>query len=128
MTDISPSVAKANQFEERAADPPAGMGLTSVILGSVGALLFFLPILGIPLGAAGLAFGIAGLLMAILGRWTSLRWSVAGIAVSAIALGIGVLIALAPGAFCRIRRGLQFNKTPPLGSTCRLRRVRKRER
>ncbi len=113
MTDISPSVAKANQFEERAADPPAGMGLTSVILGSVGALLFFLPILGIPLGAAGLAFGIAGLLMAILGRWTSLRWSVAGIAVSAIALGIGVLIALAPGGFLPNPKGPPIQQNAP---------------
>ena len=59
-----------------------GMGLTSVILGSVGALLFFLPVLGIPLGAVGLVFGIVGLLLAILGGWTSLRWSVAGIVVS----------------------------------------------
>ena len=88
MTNISPSAARKNQFDERAADPPTGMGLTAVILGSVGALLFFLPVLGIPLGAAGLAFGIAGLLMAILGRWTSLRWSVAGIVVSALALGV----------------------------------------
>ena len=76
--------------------PPVGVGLASVILGSVGGLLFFLPILSIPLGAVGLAFGIVGLVMAIFGRWTSLRWSVVGILVSGLALGIGVAIALAP--------------------------------
>ena len=77
-------------------EPPLGMGLASVILGSVGALLFFLPVLGIPLGAVGLVFGIVGLLMAILGGWTSLRWSVAGIVVSGLALGTGIAISLAP--------------------------------
>ena len=88
--------------------PPVGMGLTSVILGSVGALLFFLPILSIPLGAVGLAFGILGFLMAILGRWTSLRWSVVGIVVSGLALGIGVAIALAPYGY------LQNPPPPPV--------------
>jgi hypothetical protein len=82
--------------------PPAGIGLTSVILGSVGGLLFFLPILGIPLGALGLAFGVAGLLAALLGRWTSLRWSVVGIVVSGLALGIGVAIAVAPAGYLRV--------------------------
>ncbi|MGO8749296.1 MAG: hypothetical protein ACLQNE_25325 [Thermoguttaceae bacterium] len=79
-----------------------------MILGSVGALLFFLPILSIPLGAVGLAFGILGFLMAILGRWTSLRWSVVGIVVSGLALGIGVAIALAPYGY------LQNPPPPPV--------------
>jgi membrane associated rhomboid family serine protease len=86
-------------------DPPLGMGLTSVILGSVGSLLFFLPVLGIPLGAVGLAFGVVGILAAIVGRWTSLRWSVAGIVVSAMALGIGVAIAMAPAGFLPSPKG-----------------------
>jgi hypothetical protein len=72
------------------------MGLTAAILGSVEVLLFFLPILGIPLGAVGLAFGIIGFLIGIFGRWTSLRWSDVGIVVSGLALGIGIAIALAP--------------------------------
>ena len=74
------------------------MGLTSVILGSVGTLLFFLPVLGIPLAAAGLALGFVGLVMAVFG-WTSLRWCVVGIVISVIALGIGVVIGLSPGGF-----------------------------
>ena len=102
MATISPS-----------SDPPVGMGLTSVILGSVGALLFFLPVLGIPLGAVGLAFGIVGLLMAILGGWTSLRWSVAGIVVSGLALGIGIAIALAPAGFLPNPKGPPAEQSMP---------------
>jgi hypothetical protein len=83
----------------QSSDPPVGMGLTSVILGSVGTLLFFLPVLGIPLGAVGLVFGTAGLLAAMLGGWTSLRWSVVGIVVSGLAIGIGIAISLAPAGF-----------------------------
>jgi len=73
-----------------------GMGLMSVVLGSVGLLLFFLPVLCIPLAAAGLAFGVVGFLMAIFGGWSSLRWSVAGIVVCGISLGIGIVIAITP--------------------------------
>ena len=44
------------------------MGLTSVVLGAVGLLLFFLPILGIPLGGVGLVFGFGGLVLALCRR------------------------------------------------------------
>jgi hypothetical protein len=74
-------------------DPPVGMGATSVVLGSVGLLLFFMPILGIPLSAVGLLFGVVGLLMAIGGR-SSLRWSPAGAVLCCLALGVGIAIAV----------------------------------
>ncbi len=74
-------------------DPPLGLGPTSVALGVVGLLLLFLPVLSVPLGAIGLAFGLAGLLLALFGGWASLRWSIAGIALSGLALAIAVAIA-----------------------------------
>jgi len=77
-------------------DPPLGLGLTSVVLGAVGLLLFFMPVLSIPLAAIGLAFGLASLALALLGGWASLRWSIAGVAICGLALGIGVAIAEAP--------------------------------
>jgi hypothetical protein len=76
-------------------DPPDGLGVISVVLGSLGTLLFFLPILGIPLGIVGLALGGVGLVLALIGGWTSLRWSAAGIVLSCVALGIGVIITQA---------------------------------
>jgi hypothetical protein len=82
---------------------PLGIGLTAVILGSVGLVLFFLPILSIPLGGLGLAFGAVGLVLAVWGGWTSLRWSVVGVAVSAVALGISIAIAEAPAGYLPAR-------------------------
>ncbi len=79
-------------------EPQPGMGLASVILGSVGTLLFFLPVLGLPLGAVGLAFGIIGLAMAFFGS-QSLRWCVAGVVVSAVAVGIGFVLNQSPQGF-----------------------------
>jgi hypothetical protein len=73
--------------------PPAGVGLTSLILATVGLLLFILPVLSIPLGVMGLTFGLVGFLMALFGGWASLRWSVAGIALSILTLAISVAIA-----------------------------------
>ena len=46
---------------------PYALGLTSLVLSAVGLLLFFLPILGIPLASVGLLFGLAGLLAALFG-------------------------------------------------------------
>ena len=92
--------------------PPLALGATSVILGSVGLLLFFLPILGIPLGGVGLLLGLAGVLLAIVGGPSSLRWSAAGTAVSALALGLDWAIALAPLGYLS-NETVPPNTTPP---------------
>jgi hypothetical protein len=80
-------------------DPPLGLGLTSVVLGVVGLILFFLPILSIPLGGVGLVFGVAGFVLALMGGWSSLRWSVTGIVLSGLALAISLAIAQAPAGY-----------------------------
>jgi len=79
-------------------DPPIDMGLTSVILGSVSLVLFFLPVLGIPLGGVGLAFGSMGLVLALRNGGASFRWSLAGIALCGLALGVGITIATVASA------------------------------
>lgn len=78
---------------------PLGMGLTSVVLGVVGMLLFFMPILGIPLGGVGLVFGLSGLVLTLLGGRASLRWPISGIALSGLALALGIAIAQAPAGY-----------------------------
>jgi hypothetical protein len=72
-----------------------GMGMTSAVLGTIGLMLFFLPILGLPISVCGLAAGFLGLIGA-LATHGRLRWSVVGIAMSIMALGINVAILYAP--------------------------------
>lgn len=70
--------------------------------GAVGLLLFFLPILGIPLAGTGLVIGLVALLTAVFGGRSSLRWAVLGTALCVLALVVGLAITLAP-----VNSGLQ---------------------
>jgi hypothetical protein len=74
---------------------PYALGLTSLALGAVALLLFFMPVLGLPLAAAGLLFG----LMALFGGRCSLRWAVLGIALSLLAMAADFAVALAPAGY-----------------------------
>lgn len=76
--------------------PPVALGLTSLVLGTAGLPLSMLPILGIPLGICGLLFALAGCVRSSLGRTGSLRWSIAGAAVSSAAVAAGFALAYAP--------------------------------
>jgi hypothetical protein len=71
-------------------------GVASAVLGSVGLLLFFLPVLGIPLAGVGLILGLIALLTALFGARSSLRWSVFGLAISVLALVANLAITYAP--------------------------------
>jgi hypothetical protein len=75
---------------------PVEPGMLSLVLGTVALLLFFLPILGIPISAIGLLFGIVGIIVGILTVNGSLRWSLMGSAASLLALAINLAIAYAP--------------------------------
>src|SRR5262249_15332490 len=76
--------------------PLVGLGMSSLVLGVIALLLFFLPILGIPISACGLFFGLAGLGGALFVGGVSLRWSVGGIFFSGLALAINLALAYAP--------------------------------
>src|SRR5438105_2687081 len=81
----------------RHADSPAiGPGMASLVLGTIALILFFLPILGVPISAFGLLFGVIGFVMAMLGGRLTLRWSVAGLAMSALALSVNLAVNHAP--------------------------------
>jgi hypothetical protein len=79
--------------------PLPGLGMTSLVLGTIGLIIVLLPVLGIPISALGLLFGITGFVVALFTPASSLRWSVAGIAMSALALGANLAIAYAPGGY-----------------------------
>jgi hypothetical protein len=80
-------------------NPPVALGMLSVVLGTIGLLLFFLPILGLPISAFGLFFGLAGAVVAFLPAGARLRWSLLGSTVSALALAINLAIIYAPSGY-----------------------------
>ncbi len=75
--------------------PPIGLGLLSLVLGTIGLVLFFLPILAIPLGACGLVAAIVGIIAGAR-RTDELRWSWAGLVIALAALGAGLVLYNAP--------------------------------
>jgi hypothetical protein len=93
--------------------PLIGLGMTSLVLGVIALILFFLPILGIPLAAFGMFFGIVGFFVGLFSPGTSLRWSVGGTAISALALAINIAIAYAPGGYLPDRQVPQPWQQPP---------------
>ena len=78
---------------------PLAFGVASFVLGMIGFMLFFLPILGAPISVIGLSAGIVGCLIAGATSRGSLRWSVAGLVLCCLALGINVGVAYAPRGF-----------------------------
>ena len=80
-------------------DPTDRLTLTSLLLGTIGLLLFILPILSMPLASVGLAFGAVGLVVAlVLGprNWNRLRWPLGALTVSSVTIMVGVMIGYAP--------------------------------
>jgi hypothetical protein len=75
--------------------PLPGLGMGSLVPGFIALVLAILPVLGIPISACGLVLGILGVVVAVLGGG-SLRWSLAGIAVCALALVVNVALADVP--------------------------------
>src|SRR4051812_17566633 len=76
-----------------------GVGLVAAVLGTIGLFLFFLPILGLPISAFGLGFGISGVAMTYRRGGVALRWSLAGMVLSALALGINVALSYSPAGY-----------------------------
>jgi hypothetical protein len=76
--------------------PPLALGLMSIVLGMIGAALFFLPILGMPISACGIVVGLAGMLRAAFGDRSEARASIVGFAVSCAALAMVFAIDYAP--------------------------------
>jgi hypothetical protein len=84
-------------------NPPLAPGTTSIILGTMGLALFGLPILGMPLAATGLVIGLLALPFAWRRDRAQRRWLLAGVGLSAMALGMIVAIDYAPEGYVRTR-------------------------
>ena len=64
--------------------------MTSLVLGIIALLLFFLPILGVPLSLCGIAIGLVALFASLAFPGVHLRWALAGLATSCLALAINL--------------------------------------
>jgi hypothetical protein len=93
--------------------PRLGLGMTSLVLGTVGLLLAFLPVLGLPISVFGLFFGIIGLIAAIFVTGATLRWSAAGILLSSVALAANVALTYAPSGYLPAREVPKSWQSPP---------------
>lgn len=93
--------------------PPLPLGMTSLVLGSIGLLFFFLPILGIPVSVFGMLFGIVGFFVVLLGSKARLRTNLIGIAVSSLALAINLAIAYSPAGYVPGREVPRSWQAPP---------------
>jgi hypothetical protein len=79
--------------------PMIGLGMTSLVLGVIALLVFFMPVLGIPISVLGLGFGLLGCVAAFFARDATLRWSLGGIAICALALAVNVALNYAPSGY-----------------------------
>lgn len=76
--------------------PPVGFDMASLVLGFIALLLFFMPVLGVPVAVCGLACGGVGLLMGGFGGTSSLRWVLGGLAMSLLGLIVNAALYWAP--------------------------------
>jgi hypothetical protein len=79
--------------------PWLGLGMSSLVLAFIALLLFFLPILGIPISVLALGLGILGFFVALFSPGASLRWSLGGIAASFLAPSVNLAINFAPAGY-----------------------------
>lgn len=87
-------------------------GMLSFVLGVIALMLFFLPILGIPISAIGLLCGIIGVVVDATTK-TSLRWSLLGCAITSLAVAINLAIAYVPGGYLSPPRVVPSWQTVP---------------
>jgi hypothetical protein len=95
--------------------PLPALGMASLVLGVISLILSLLPVLGAPLGACGIVFGIIGVVAAYSVPGTYLRWAVAGLVTSILAVGVNLAIQGAPAAHGEVpktRQPPQWQPTP----------------
>jgi hypothetical protein len=94
-------------------NPLLGLGMASLVLSFIATLVFFMPVLGIPISLLALGFALVGLIAALFTTGASLRWSLGGIAASCFALTINLAINFAPSGYLPERRVPSPWQAPP---------------
>jgi hypothetical protein len=79
--------------------PLLGFGMSSLVVGLIGLMLFFLPVLGIPVSALGLCLGVIGFVGGLFRGGPSLRWGLGGIGVCGMALVVNLVMYHAPSGY-----------------------------
>jgi hypothetical protein len=88
--------------------------MASLVLGVISLIVAFFPVLGAPLGACGIVFGIIGVVAAYAVPGTYLRWAVAGVVTSIMALGVNLAITFAPATRGEVPRPHQPSQWQPI--------------
>jgi hypothetical protein len=93
--------------------PLMAFSMTSVVLGFLSTLVFFMPVLGVPIALCGVVCGVIGLGFALSSRAYSLRWALGGIAYSLLALAVNLAIFYAPeGYTLHVRQRVNWQAVP----------------
>jgi hypothetical protein len=92
MSTLPPSLPRTPRL-------PVSLGMSSFAIGTVGLLLAFFPVLGVPISAFGLLLGLVGLVTSWRPGGVLLRWSLIGVGVSAAALAVNVAVTYAPHGY-----------------------------
>jgi hypothetical protein len=79
--------------------PMLSFSMTSLVLGFLSTLVFFMPVLGIPIALSGIVCGIIGICFALRSREYSMRWGLAGLGLSLLALGMLLALYYAPEGY-----------------------------
>jgi hypothetical protein len=79
--------------------PMMSFSMTSLVLGFLATLVFFMPILGIPIAVAGVVCGIIGIVFALRSPEYSIRWGLGGLGLSLLALSTLLALYYAPEAY-----------------------------
>jgi hypothetical protein len=90
-----------NPAQQSAAKPSNGLGLTGFVLGLVGLVLSFIPLIGVvawPLVILGVIFSAIGISKAVKGRATNKGMAITGLVLSVIGIVICILQAAVWGA------------------------------
>lgn len=79
--------------------PMMAFSMTSLVLGFLSTLVFFMPVLGVPIALAGIISGVIGLGFSLYSREYSLRWALGGLALSLLALSVNLALYYAPEGY-----------------------------